>query len=803
MFSIPSPRRLTTPALLLFIIIASIRLYFRLSSLLRIDIFQHIITESSAKSSHTFTFEAVLSPQLSLQDRFLEQYHSSIETLPPNPHVARVLSRCTHRPNPHTGHIRLPNVPVLNISIVPAAAGANVDEFKNNQYFNPAILPLPSYVSSSSSTPYQYLLISRLVTSGTHQESHICFANICVPSGSSSYYPTCSDDDIALLGLSGGMRCQTTPEKINIPPTPAKKCTGAWKIFPDIPGFHDPRVFWSGRGEPLIEVNSGSAYGCIGLWIQDLRMVFEPLNEVLKRKGHGDEDGVRKEGRETRSKVMDFSSLGARMGYPRLTELTKNPRGSRADVEKNWVLFFPSEDEMWVQYNAMGKGVEVEYYHQGSAEQQSSAAEPSDSSLDEEAAPTTMESSAPMDFDGILNDIGLVKPLLNQSAPQKEHTELYDQNPTLYTNLTNRSNTFNASHHTSPPHNLPPRTMPNENPPTDSRSTTPDQSPANPPPHPYPHSNPQSHLPSPGRTLAHLTSHALTTSNLTSPHEPPCFNLSSPSHTADTLNNTGHWHQGTSSLRLILCTRSAFHSRSCIPADHSERSTNKHINVTSLTNMQYSEHLRLSGAILHFSIIHRKFSNEIDLPMRYERYVLVWEARAPYRVVGVSRWPFVFGRERVRPWGVEEDFWGGRGRRSGDVELDLGPEAGLDVDGDGDIDAGLNWNDNENKNGNKNKNKNENHHTDQAKSEESTAYFTYTPSITWSHRPNHQSNHHSNHENTHLDLDHDHEDLGTGFLDDEVIIGIGMDDVAQGFVRVKVKEVLGCLRGCEWDGNVL
>lgn len=794
MFSIPSPRRLTTPALLFFIIIASIRLYFRLSNLLKIDdVFQYIIIESSAKSSHDITFEAALSPQLSLQDRFLEQYHSSAKALPPNPHVVRVLSQSTRRPNPHTGHIRLPNIPVLNISMVPAAAGANVDEFKNNRYFNPAILPLPSYVSSSPSTPYQYLLISRLVTSGTHQESHTCFASICVPPGSSPSSLTCSDDDIALLGPWGGMRCQTKPEKINIPPTPARRCTGAWKIFPDIPGFHDPRVFWSGRGEPLIEVNSGSAYGCIGLWIQDLRMVFEPLNEVLKRKGNGDEEGDRNEGRGTQSNVMDFSSLGARVGYPRLTELTRNSGGSRADVEKNWVLFFPSEDEMWVQYNAMGKDVEGGHHYQESAEWEPDITELSISSLGEEAASSTIETSTAMDFDDVLDDIGLVKPVLNHSAPQKEHMELHNQGSTLYTNLTNRSNTPNTSRLTNPPHNLSPRTIQNTDPPTNLNSNPPNQPPSN----PLSHTHPKSYLPSPGRTLARLTSHALTTTNLTSPHEPPCFNLSSPSHTTDTLNNTGHWHQGTNSLRLILCTRSAFHSRNCVPADHSEHSasTSTTANVKLLTNLQYSEHLRLSGAILHFSIIHRKFSNEIDLPMRYERYFLVWEARAPFRVVGVSRWPVVFGQERVRPWGREEDIGLGRtavgesgsgsGRRRGS-DVELGSESDLEAGLGQDLDVDVNADSNKKS----------------AKNEESTAYFTYTPSMTWSHRPNPRPNHHANHHfnhptQPHLDDNHDHEDLGTGFLDDEVIIGIGMDDLAQGFVRVEVREVLGCLRGCE------
>lgn len=68
------------------------------------------------------------------------------------------------------------------------------------------------------------------------------------------------------------------------------------------------------------------------------------------------------------------------------------------------------------------------------------------------------------------------------------------------------------------------------------------------------------------------------------------------------------------------------------------------------------------------------------------------------------------------------------------------------------------------------------------------AYFTYTPSIAWSFR-----SHMRNAEDS-LDLD-----LGTGTLDDEIIIGIGMDDIAQGCARVKIIDVLGCMRLCDGD----
>ena len=52
------------------------------------------------------------------------------------------------------------------------------------------------------------------------------------------------------------MRCATKPMLINVPPTPAEKCLDEFEAYPDIPGFHDPRIFWSGKGEPLMIANS-------------------------------------------------------------------------------------------------------------------------------------------------------------------------------------------------------------------------------------------------------------------------------------------------------------------------------------------------------------------------------------------------------------------------------------------------------------------------------------------------------------------------------------------------------------------
>lgn len=48
----------------------------------------------------------------------------------------------------------------------------------------------------------------------------------------------------------------TEPKQLEVPSTPAEKCEGKYYYYPDIPGFHDPRVFWSSKGEPLMMVNT-------------------------------------------------------------------------------------------------------------------------------------------------------------------------------------------------------------------------------------------------------------------------------------------------------------------------------------------------------------------------------------------------------------------------------------------------------------------------------------------------------------------------------------------------------------------
>lgn len=624
-----------------------------------------------------------------------EQHHQSQQHVFPAVH-SRLLPFLTCDPNainPHTSHLRL-SAKIHNISMTPPSMSNS--HKPDTRFFNPAIIPLPHWSASSLSsgdTPAgaKYALVSRLVTTGFHQESHICLADICLPppgppqqdanrssnttsspKAASNVLPPdtrpCTASDLSILGPGGGMRCVTAPVKINIPSTPAEHCDTAWLAFPDIPGFHDPRVFWSGKGEPLILVNSASRYGCVGLWVVDLRRVFPDLAVVLKPRRQG-------RGRDKERQRADEDMTGANgggagtmlMSYPHLTEITRNPRSSRSLVEKNWVMWFPNHEEAYVQYEMMGRSA----------------------------------------LSGVTG--------MNQTLSAAKRTTTTDHTDTRAKNDAKESGRG-------------------------------------------------------GRTLAKLTGNGFTTRNLTSPHEQPCFTSSA--HERDKLGQLGHWHQGSNALRLLLCTRAEARMGQCGEDDAVD-----------------------DGRSIHFAVVHRKFSNVIDLPLRYERYVLVWESRKPFKMIGVSQFPLLMRDEWARPWSEEEN-WPGResdggrknggnwtmhehvgskhGRRKGTVHeegshvsADRGNHQGHDSHDHGHHDHGGDGGIN------------------------SQAYFTYTPSLTWAWKP------HS------AGLGEDDEDdveymsrLGMGYLGDEVLVGIGMDDVHQGFAKVKVEHLLQCLRLC-------
>ncbi|KAJ9651280.1 hypothetical protein H2198_009434 [Neophaeococcomyces mojaviensis] len=824
MFTLPSSRKLAYPALILLATAVVFRLLLELKDIATTDIVQRTIVRSSTQAAIPLNFSAYFNPNLSLKQQFVSNYHASHPLPSMNPCITRLFSRCYYKPNPHTNHVRLPSIHISNISMVPTLPeeNVNVDEFTTNRYFNPTIIALPPHIYTPQ-TPYRYVLLTRLVTTGLHQESHVCFADICSPRSRSVHYSSarlCDASDLELLGANGGMRCTTTPEKLNIPPTPARNCSGTWRTFPDIPGFHDPRMFWTGReSEVLVEVNSGSGYGCVGLWVVDLRSVWVRLDEILKRSSRserheiseksdsGAEEYSSRGGNSEKVRTADLGWLGAPLRYQYLTEITRNPRDSRSEVEKNWVLFFPNEDEMWVQYDLMGRvaqenregktkdgrGLTTVNNHCRVLDDHLPAADcmqeidASTSGGDllqnrrpnkrEEILPETKSTSLPSPLESILQESGRTSNLsfsLSTSAPLSEPEAIFSI-------VTEASLTHQPS----------------------IRG---------------------------GRTLSQLlNTQAYTTPNMTSPHEPPCFDYHSPTYLHDSLHNSGHWHQGSNSLRLILCTREELQQRSCLsdvaptdPLSAGRSVTHAEKNATSWNT--YERLLTNEGMVVHFSIIHRKFSNVWDLPMRYERYFLLWEARRPFRILGVSKYPILLENERARPWSWNEDIgWDmdqldGVGESEGEhnyaeksheyseimydenvsepaastVNLQSSATDQLEVIPQPAKDK-------------RNSNQTGANDTRPAyirdvpisgrpkmsqKHKDGLFYFTYTPSIAWNFRL--QSS------NTNLQSTEDDFNLGlgTGTLDDEIIVGVGLDDLAQGFAQVSAREVLSCLRFC-------
>ncbi|KAL8663191.1 MAG: hypothetical protein Q9168_008135, partial [Polycauliona sp. 1 TL-2023] len=186
---------------------------------------------------------------------FYQAYHGlnqSGSSKPPSKPIdnpaLQVLWQCPVKANQYTNHIRISAI-VRNITQTPP------DPLKPEQrvFWNPTIISLPYWSAN------QYLVVSRIVTEGNHQENVLCEANICYVGPEKDANPgekPCTEDDLKLLGPAGGLRCAAAPIALNVPPTPAEHCQGKFLTFVDVPGFHDPRIFWSGKGEPLMMVNT-------------------------------------------------------------------------------------------------------------------------------------------------------------------------------------------------------------------------------------------------------------------------------------------------------------------------------------------------------------------------------------------------------------------------------------------------------------------------------------------------------------------------------------------------------------------
>lgn len=139
---------------------------------------------------------------------------------------------------------------------------------------------------------------------------------------------------------------------------------------------------------------------------------------------------------------------------------------------------------------------------------------------------------------------------------------------------------------------------------------------------------------------------------------------------------------------------------------------------------------------VYFAIIHHKIRGLMGLPARYERYFMVWSAVAPFSMLGLSSSPILLANETANGFTTEEN-WADDPDHLADIA------AGGEGKGD--------W-----------------------------ARFTYTVSIAYAWGRQND----------------DPQDKNIGYLDDDVILGVGIDDEDCNYGIAKPRDFLQCLRAC-------
>ncbi len=189
------------------------------------------------------------------------------------------------------------------------------------------------------------------------------------------------------------------------------------------------------------------------------------------------------------------------------------------------------------------------------------------------------------------------------------------------------------------------------------------------------------------------------------------------------MKRGGTWHQATNSLRLVLCDR-----------------------------FDYDCKAKPDNTVF-FAIVHRKFPNWLKLPLRYERYFMVWSATPPFEMLGISQHPVLMGNETASGWSASEN-WDDDPANAKIITTTKKTAANA---------------------------------TEPYGGKNYWAYFTYTVSISyaWGRQPRAAK-----------DGGDEAQDMHVGYLDDEVLLAIGVDDKGQAFSRVKAGDLVQCLRSC-------
>lgn len=127
------------------------------------------------------------------------------------------------------------------------------------------------------------------------------------------------------------------------------------------------------------------------------------------------------------------------------------------------------------------------------------------------------------------------------------------------------------------------------------------------------------------RTFAKLIGNGYVTQNLTSELEAPCLGFPHPVSSGPEVEENPKngfkkdgWHQATNSLRLVLCDRE---DRKCRANE---------------------------GMEVFIAVVQKKRHNRLGLVSRYERVVVMWEGKPPFRMVAIGKARIIF----------EGDGWG-------------------------------------------------------------------------------------------------------------------------------------------------
>ncbi|KAK3062331.1 hypothetical protein LTS18_004342, partial [Coniosporium uncinatum] len=240
------------------------------------------------------------------------------------------------------------------------------------------------------------------------------------------------------------------------------------------------------------------------------------------------------------------------------------------------------------------------------------------------------------------------------------------------------------------------------------------------------------------RSYARLLGNGFTTSNLTSPLEAPCLpnGFPDPSMEIDLLDG---YNPITGRDRM---------------KDGSWHQATNSLKLMLCSRSDTECHAKPATEKETFlAVVQRKMNNGFNLPTRYERYFVLWSSVPPFEMLAVSRFPVLMANETASGFSAEENWEGDDSAAS--TESLVGAEEYARL-----VEKGV--------------------------KRDMWYYFTYTVSIAWAWRGMEEDG----------DGKETLREMQSGYLDDDVLLGIGLNDQGQGFAKVRAVELLQCLRTC-------